>query len=145
MGRLSSFCGRSNLRTLAIMAPLALAACSQASEPEPQAEAAPQAEAPSPEFYTMGPGTFDIVGDNAVYATTELREDGTYIDSAEGQEVGRGRWKVDGPQICFDPEGDGEDQQERCWTNSTMSPDGSFVTIRDDGSESYRVKPRTAE
>ena len=145
MGRPFSFCGRYNLRTLAILASLALAACGQASGPEPQPESTPQAEAPSPEFYTMGPGTFDIVGDNVVYATTELREDGTYIDSAEGQEVGRGRWKVDGPQVCFDPEGDGEEQQERCWTNSPMSPDGSFVTTRDDGSESYTVKPRTAE
>ncbi|WP_156787224.1 hypothetical protein [Erythrobacter sp. SD-21] len=133
------------MRTLAILAPLTLAACGQASEPEAQPESTAQAEAPSPEFYTMDPVTFDIVGENVVYATTELREDGTYIDSAEGQEGGRGTWKADGPEVCFDPEGDDEGQQERCWTNSPMLPDGSFVTTRDDGSESYTVKPRAAE
>ncbi|MBX7457463.1 hypothetical protein K3152_04315 [Qipengyuania sp. 1NDH17] len=93
----------------------------------------------------MAPGTFDIVGEDVVYATSELREDGTYIDSAEGQEVGRGTWTADGPNVCFDPEGDGDDQQERCWTNSPMAEDGSFVTTRDDGSESYTVRPRTPE
>lgn len=131
---------------LVAAAPLCLAACTQADEETPGDIAAEADTAVAPEFFTMGPGIYDIEGgEGVVYATSELRADGTYVDSAEGQQVGNGRWSVDGPKVCFDPEGDGEDQQERCWTNSPIAEDGSFVTTRDDGSESYTVRPRTAQ
>ena len=44
---------------LTLVATLALAACGQAGEPEAQPA---QEDAASPKFYTMTPGTFDIVG-----------------------------------------------------------------------------------
>ncbi len=134
------------MRSIAILAvSLALAACSSGEPGEPEA-GDESGETPTPEFYAMGPGTYDIEGgEGVVYATTELRAGGTYVDSAEGSEVGGGRWTADGPNVCFDPEGDNEDQQERCWTNSPLKEDGSFITTRDDGSESYSVRPRPPE
>ena len=95
--------------------------------------------------FVMTPGTYEMVGADVVYSRTEIKPDGTYVDSANGEEVGRGTWSVSGSTSCFDPEGDGDDQQERCWTNGTPAEDGSFVTTRVDGSESYTVRPAAAE
>lgn len=101
------------------------------------------AVAAEPDYYTMGPGIYDIEGgDGIVYATSELHDDGSYTDRAGEEVVGQGTWTAEGAKVCFDPEGDGEDQQERCWINSPMSEEGKFVTTRDDGSESYTVSPR---
>ena len=50
-------------------------------------------------------------------------------------------WAHRGEEMCFDPDGDGEDQQERCWIQGEPSDDGSFTTTRVDGSESYMVTP----
>lgn len=100
-------------------------------------------EAPSPAAYVMGPGKYAIEGgDGTVYSQTVVNPDGTYADlDAEGNEVGRGTWRDERGNACFDPDGDGPEQQERCWTNSALAEDGSFTSTRDDGSESYTIRP----
>ena len=130
--------------TLAALASLGLAACSGTDADK---AAAPDEDAVNsePTAFVMTPGAYEIVGDNVVYSRTDVMPDGTYVDSAEGKEIGRGTWSVSGAKSCFDPEGDGPDQQERCWTNSAPSADGSFTTTREDGSESYMVRPVAGE
>ncbi|MBX7540577.1 hypothetical protein [Qipengyuania sphaerica] len=132
------------LRVLSLCLGCSLAACNSGAEDTQDNVGTEEATVQAPEFFSMGPGVYDITGgEGVVYATSELRADGTYIDSAGDQVVGNGTWTADGPNVCFDPEGDGEDQQERCWTNSPLAEDGSFVTTRDDGSQSYTVTPRS--
>ena len=100
-------------------------------------------ERASPAAYVMGPGRYAIEGgDGTVYSQTVVKPDGTYADlDGEGNEVGRGTWRDERGLACFDPDGDGPDQQERCWTNSALAEDGSFTSTRDDGSESHTLRP----
>ena len=125
---------------LLLAGPLAIAACSTQSDmpseqddmmmPEPEATGVMQ-----PGLYGVGDGT-------QIYSQTRLNEDGTYADLNDaGEQVGGGTWVQRGEEMCFDPEGEGEDQQERCWLQSEPSEDGSFTTTRVDGSESYTVTP----
>ena len=65
----------------------------------------------------MVPGLYEVGDETTVYGRTRLDEDGTYADLSGDETVGGGTWRNDGTAICFDPEGDGEDQQERCWIN----------------------------
>lgn len=90
----------------------------------------------------MGPGLYAVGDETTIYSRTRLNVDGTYIDLDEAMErVGGGTWEQRGEEMCFDPAGDGEDQQERCWTNSEPGEDGSFMSTRVDGEGSYRVTP----
>jgi hypothetical protein len=90
----------------------------------------------------MLPGLYGMGDAGQIYAQTRINEDGTYVDmDKEGTPVGGGTWEVRGDLTCFDPEGDGEEQQEKCWTREPADEDGSFITTRDDGSASYRVTP----
>ena len=90
----------------------------------------------------MVPGLYAIESDAVVYSRTRLNEDGSYTDYDGGENVvGGGRWSSDGAQICFDPAGDGENEQESCWINEAPGADGSFVTRLVDGDTSYLVRP----
>ena len=127
------------MRGLAIASiALGLAACGQQAAPEPEPAPEPAKEA-SPAF---GPGLFAVGDGTQIYSRTRLSEDGTYTDFNEEMEpVGGGTWRPDGENVCFDPEGEGEDQQERCWRNDPPDEDGSFMTYRLDSSEQYKVTP----
>lgn len=128
-------------RLTAMIGLMVLAACNNAAEegstPEidtiPSDEEAPGFQV-TPGLYATGDGT-------TIYAQTRLSDDGTYVDLAEGEVVGSGTWAADGATMCLDPEGDGEDQQERCWTNGPVKEDGSFTSTLEDGSQSYVVTP----
>lgn len=87
------------------------------------------------------PGLYGVGDETTEYARSRLNADGTYVDLDGDTPVGSGTWTADGATMCFDPEGDGEDQQERCWINESAGEDGSFISARDDGSQSYRVTP----
>jgi len=117
-----------------------LAACGEPEDttatPEPEAEAEAVAGG-----MQIQPGLYAVGDETTEYARTRLNEDGTYVDLAEGEEVGSGTWTTDGAVMCFDPEGEGEDQEERCWTNGPADADGSFTSTRDDGSQTYMVTP----
>lgn len=91
----------------------------------------------------MGPGLYSVGDGTQIYSRTRLSEDGTYTDLNDAMEsVGGGTWRIAGEdEICFDPEGDGDDQQERCWRNGPFEEDGSFFSNRVDGSERYKVTP----
>ena len=90
----------------------------------------------------MQPGLYSVGDETTDYGTTRLNEDGTYVDYGENDAVvGGGTWRTAGELLCFDPEGDAEEEQENCWTNEPAGDDGSFRTTRDDGSQSYLVTP----
>ena len=57
-----------------------------------------------------------------------------------GGPTGQGTWTSDGSDMCFDPEGDDENQQERCWTNGPVGEDGSFLSTRVDTGQAYVVQ-----
>jgi hypothetical protein len=124
-----------------LAAPLALAAC--ASESGTSSDEGEMVMMPEPEAAAvMQPGLYAVGDGTQVYSRTRLNEDGSYVDLNDaGEQVGGGSWRQMGEEICFDPEGDGEDQGERCWTQSAPGDDGSFTTTRVDGSESYTVTP----
>ena len=119
---------------------LGLAACSGA--PETSDGDIPREPAEAASVNLMQPGLYAVGDGTQVYSQTRLNADGSYVDLDDaGEQVGGGTWQQRGNATCFDPTGDGEDQQERCWNNDDPNPDGSFTTTRDDGSESYTVTP----
>lgn len=124
---------------LALVGALALAGCgSEAADDPLPTEGAEPAAAVQP----MGPGLYAVGDETTVYARTRLAEDGTYTDMTEaGETVGGGTWSSSDDVICFDPEGDGEDQQERCWRNEAPGEDGSFLSRATEGEEVYKVTP----
>ena len=94
---------------VSIIAVAALAACEQAEPPAPESAAIEEA---SPAV--MQPGLYSVGDETTVYGTTRLNEDGSYVDYGENEEVvGGGTWRTADDELCFDPEGDGEEEQER--------------------------------
>ncbi|MEL6414093.1 MAG: hypothetical protein AAFQ15_04045 [Pseudomonadota bacterium] len=121
---------------------IGLAACSGA--PSTETEAAPETEARSPEAAqsVMQPGLYAVGDGNQIYSRTRLNEDGTYTDYDDAMRpVGGGSWAVRDALMCFDPEGDGEDQQERCWTVSGPDANGVIMSARVDSDERYVITP----
>ena len=118
-----------------------LAACSGAESETNLAGSETTAEVAPASGAAIAPGLYEVGDETTAYGRTRLNADGTYVDLDGETEVARGTWRSEGAQMCFDPEGDGEDEQERCWTNEPAAQDGSFISTRDDGSQSYRVTP----
>lgn len=128
------------LALLLLSAPLlALSACDEApADPAPVAPGPPAASVAA----QMGPGLYAVGDGTQIYSRTRLSEDGSYTDIDEaGEIVGGGAWRNEEEEICFDPEGDGADEGERCWRNDPPDTSGSFMTRRTDGAEEYRVTP----
>ena len=77
---------------------LLLAACNQdQSEPEPAQQA------PSPEEIA---GTYEATLADGSLIRQTLNADGTYFDTdADGNPVENGNWRLEGTQLCYDPEG----------------------------------------
>ena len=88
---------------------------------------------PVPGLYSTGDGT-------TVYSRTRLNADGTYVDLGEDGPTGQGTWSFNQNTMCFDPEGDAETQQERCWTNGPADENGMFLSTRTDNGQSYMIK-----
>lgn len=126
-------------RFVIVLAATAIAGCSEAADDAGQAPEAEPAEAAV--AAAISPGLYAVGNEDTEYGRTQLNEDGTYIDMADNTVVGSGTWTADGATMCFDPAGDEEHQQVRCWINSPPGDDGSFITARDDDSETYRVTP----
>ncbi len=123
-----------------ILAFIALSACNQQNEPT-GVEGKDEAEV-APTVQPMVPGFYAIKSEDTVYSRTRLSEDGNYTDYDAGDNaVGGGSWTSEGATICFDPAGDGENEQESCWINEEPGEDGSFVTRLVDGDVSYVVTP----
>ena len=100
-------------------------------------------KAPSPDAYVLAPGVYSIESsDGSLYFQMVIEQDGTYSTrNPDGETIVTGRWRDDRGRACFDPSGAGEDKQERCWINSSLSEDGTFTTTGVDGSDSYTVRP----
>ncbi|MEL1250797.1 hypothetical protein [Aurantiacibacter gilvus] len=122
-------------------AALAMAGCGQTAEED--VEAAATEETAEASVAAITPGLYAVGDETTEYGRSQLNADGTYVDMNGEEVVGTGTWSAEGATMCFDPEGDDLGQQERCWTNAPPDADGSFMTTRDDGSESYRVTPIT--
>ncbi|MBT8388731.1 MAG: hypothetical protein HKM91_01235 [Altererythrobacter sp.] len=121
----------------------ALSACEPATPPSKEETAEIVEEAA---ISIMQPGLYSVGDETTDYGTTRLNEDGTYIDYDEDDKVvGGGTWRTTGELLCFDPEGNAEEEQENCWTNEPDGDDGSFRTTRDDGSQNYLVTPIAEE
>lgn len=121
-------------RSLIFVPLLALAACGQ-SETTPAADTTTIA-VPTPA--TTGAATGDMSGtyevtmaDGTVMMET-VNTDGTYVDTQDGEEVDRGRWRADGNRMCYDP--DGADP-EACYSSTAPAADGSFRVIGADGQQ----------
>ena len=126
------------------LAGLLVTACGQ--EPEaPYAHDTTENDekAPSPDAYVLAPGVYLIESsDGSLYFQMVIEQDGTYLTrDPDGETIVTGRWRDDRGKACFDPSGAGEDKQERCWINSSLSEDGTFTTTGADGSDSYTVRP----
>ncbi|MFL0356491.1 hypothetical protein ACI5KX_08405 [Erythrobacter sp. GH1-10] len=132
-----------NALGLAACVSLGLAACSgETAAPDGEAAGDTTDASEIVSVNLMQPGLYAVGDGTQVYSRTRLSEDGTYVDLDDaGEKVGNGTWEQRGELMCFDPEGDGEEAQERCWTNGEVDEDGSFTTTREDGSESYTVTP----
>lgn len=129
------------MKKVAILAAaLAIAGCGETTDEAEETEA-PAEEVAEAAGMEITPGLYAVGDETTEYGQTRLNADGTYEDLADGEVVGTGAWATDGETMCFDPDGDGEEQQERCWTNGPADEDGSFISTRDDDSMTYRVTP----
>ncbi|MXO59562.1 hypothetical protein GRI89_08410 [Altererythrobacter salegens] len=111
------------MKKIAMIAGLGLlAACSQ-SEPAPEPTETAKAPMPGAEWV----GTYTEAGDNGATVTTVISADGSYTegDGAEMNEAGK--WSMDGENVCFDPDGDGADQQKRCYSVTKPDESGKFT------------------
>jgi len=125
-------------RTARLMATGSFALLATACDEPPPAET----DITSPADAQMGPGLYAVGDGTTVYSRKRLNGDGAYLDLNEaGETVGGGSWFLRDEAVCFDPEGDGPDQEVRCWRNDPPDADGSFTTRRIDSPESYRVTP----
>ncbi|WP_324827294.1 hypothetical protein [Qipengyuania zhejiangensis] len=123
-------------KLIAFAAIAALTACSQAEAPEAEpeevavAEPAPAAEHAAGKYeYTDG----DFTG------PYEIRADGTYT-SAGPEGDASGTYTQEGARTCFDPEGDGENLGEECWTRSAAAADGSFTAVSETDGRTVSVR-----
>ncbi|MDJ0977826.1 MAG: hypothetical protein QNI87_04760 [Erythrobacter sp.] len=118
-----------------------LAACSGEPAPtEAESLAAEQEEATEPRAEGMQPGLYATGDGTQIYSRTRLNADGTYNDLNDAMEpVGSGTWEERDGLMCFDPEGEEENQQEKCWTNSEPDADGKIVSTSVDGQTSYTI------
>ncbi|GMM94454.1 hypothetical protein [Qipengyuania sp. MTN3-11] len=112
----------------ALAACAALIACNDAAEEADD----PLVAATAPPVGTVETlaGTYEVTMANGTVVMQTLRSDGTYNDMADGEVIETGTWRTDEKQLCFDPEGDGEEQ---CFAGGPAGPDGSFQTHDGDG------------
>ena len=101
-----------------------ITACGSKEEPTP----APTDTVAAPSGTATGDvtGTYEIkLADGSVVMQT-IAADGTYVETTpDGTRVGGGLWRTgDGGRMCFDPEGD---EDEECYAGGAPSKDGSFV------------------
>lgn len=123
-----------------LAASIALAACSGGSLEPSKETVGEENKARAPEATGIQPGLYATGDGTQVYSRTQLNADGTYIDLNDAMgRVGGGTWEQRDELKCFDPEGDGENQQEMCWTTSEPNEDGSFVSTSVDGKTSYTI------
>lgn len=125
---------------------VALAACGDNAAPteEPTAtEAAAPTEATVETASRDVPtGTFEYMSDGDM-TITEVKPDGTYTDSKEGEVIESGTWKQDAEgRACFTETTPpaGEESKTVCFTTGETQADGTFTATPDDGGEVLTVK-----
>lgn len=133
------FCGPAAV----VAVTLALTACAgEAPTGEDASRNAGDTQEAAASESVMRPGLYAVGDGTQIYARTRLNEDGTYTDFTESMEpVGGGTWEVRDDLMCFDPEGDGDDQKERCWTVAPPDENGVIVSSRVDSDETYAITP----
>ena len=106
-----------------------VAACSQ-SEPAP--EATEEAAAPAPAAQPLAAdgqpatGTYRVTTSEGQVVIEEVRADGTYTDTIDGEVVETGRWEQKSPeQFCFTKDEEGATQ--KCNTEA-VDADGVWTS-----------------
>lgn len=106
----------------------ALYACSEAKAPEPETPvAAAETPAAMPAAAEHLAGKYEYT-DGDFTGPYETRPDGTYSAATPEGEI-KGTWTQDGDKTCFDPEGEGGNLDQECWTRSASNADGSFTAV----------------
>ena len=126
-------------RIMLVAALATVAACSQA---EPAPEATEEAAAPAPAAPSLaadgGPatGTYRVNTSDGKVVIEEVRADGTYVDTIDGEVVETGRWEQKSPeQFCFTKDEEGATQKcnteavdaAGVWTSTDS--DGKVATV----------------
>ncbi len=116
----------------------ALAAC---SNDEKAKETIAEEVAVAASVTGVEPGTYEVSSGENQASQIELKADGTFVDTVDGEKTGSGKWTSTENQICFD--GDGADQEEQCWKNSPVNPVGSWTATSASG-ETVTIRPLAA-
>lgn len=125
-------------KSMMIAALSALAACSQQTEKEAEAEAAPvEAAALTATESASLVGDFDVKMADGKMAKTTINADGTYVDTGPDGKETKGKFAMKDGKECFDADGD---EAEICWTSTKPGADGSFSSTSDKG-ETVTVMP----
>ncbi|VVT16287.1 hypothetical protein [Erythrobacter sp. EC-HK427] len=118
--------------TIVLAGALALAACGgdEAAAPETADEAASEAAATSVDPADVG--LFEISSDDGGTVMHRRMADGTFTDSADGEDLGGGAWRrnEDGAMCFGQNQGDAE---EACWVESEPREDGSWTAMASNG------------
>ena len=120
------------MKKLVMMAALsALAACSQQTEKQAEAEAAPvEAIVPTATDSASLVGDFDVKLADGKMAKTTINADGTYVDTGPDGKETKGKFAMRDGKECFDADGD---EAEICWISTKPAADGSFSSTSDKG------------
>ena len=129
---------------------VALAACGDKTAPTEEAAATDAAAPAEPASGAIAEtasrdvptGTFEYTSDGDK-TVTEVKPDGTYTDSKDGEVIESGTWKQDADgKACFTETTPpaGEESKTVCFTSSETRPDGTFTATPDDGGEVLTVK-----
>jgi hypothetical protein len=119
---------------IAVTAMAALCACGQADEAEPASSETEVAAADVPDG---GPveGSFTVTNMDGSTTSWTNNEDGTYNAVLGDGTEGSGTFTMTGRDYCYDPAGDGEGLEEICLAFSKAAEDGSWTSMRPDGSK----------
>ena len=110
-------------KTLIAALALTLAACGNGAD-EASSEAPAMAQAPQP-------GTYELVNTDGTVFVTDLRDDGGFTTYRGDEIIETGSWTWKDGAICYD--GDGEGQNEACWTPRDWDGEGGYTATREDG------------
>ncbi|AKH41693.1 hypothetical protein FHS61_002183 [Altererythrobacter atlanticus] len=103
-----------------------LAACSSPESNDADAEGDASA---APSAVSAMAGSYEIVTDDGTISSF-LAEDGSYIESMDGDIVSMGSWREEGGKTCFDPT---TDEPPMCYTIGDIGDDGTFTATPDEG------------
>lgn len=120
------------MKNLALCLSLAaLAACGQRQSGSQITQATAIVPEPAPTSHA-GPGTYSVTEIDGTKMTAVFASDHTYTNTVHGRETETGAWAIVGGRTCLTPR-TGESAVARCYTDSPLGKDGSFIATPDHG------------